>query len=242
MSLFGDLFHITFKYLLNIISPIVGWFFIETFTNPCPSVYVLIETNNVEQRDLRIHLLYGILHGLAFLLFHFLVSWICYMACQLQLAFWHMGNVNIWLISIGWAAKSVAHELRTPRCTGRLLPKASVRRSSDRLLKGWVCSIDLRILVTFFVNAIAETGHSSFRNMRQHKNLWFCRSSIVKHRSNPCNLSISFACPNFETWSSNVQHVAVDLLNGIYNYHLYILILILSNYDYIYIYYIWEIL
>ena len=35
MSLFGDLFHITFKYLLEIISPILGWCSIGTFTNPC---------------------------------------------------------------------------------------------------------------------------------------------------------------------------------------------------------------
>ena len=35
MSLFGDLFHITFKYLLEIVSPIVGWCSIGTFTNPC---------------------------------------------------------------------------------------------------------------------------------------------------------------------------------------------------------------
>ena len=35
MSLSGDWFHITFPYLLEIISPIVGWCSIGTFTNPC---------------------------------------------------------------------------------------------------------------------------------------------------------------------------------------------------------------
>ena len=35
MSLFGDWFRITFKYLLEIISPIVGWCSSGTFTNPC---------------------------------------------------------------------------------------------------------------------------------------------------------------------------------------------------------------
>ena len=35
MSLFGEWFHITFKYLLEIISPVVGWCSIRTFANPC---------------------------------------------------------------------------------------------------------------------------------------------------------------------------------------------------------------
>ena len=51
MSLFGDLFHITFKYLLEIISPIVGWCFQHWDINPKPFSHQLTRTNHKKKLD-----------------------------------------------------------------------------------------------------------------------------------------------------------------------------------------------
>jgi hypothetical protein len=104
---------------------------------------------------------------------------------------------------------------RTPRAVYRA-PTAKGRRSMGTMgtgsVKGSISEFWCFCCRSYGLRGCRNLSFCFSGNMKQQKKRDFCRFCTVKHRGNPCNLSISLACPNFETWSSNIQHVAAEFM------------------------------
>ena len=171
----------------------------------------------MEQRDLRINLIQSTLWNFTWFgnLFVWFFCWYLgfgYMACQLQRDLFGQHLAHQPRLS---CQKCSPLASRTPRAVYRA-PTAKGRRSMGTMgtgsVKGSISEFWCFCCRSYGLRGCRNLSFCFSGNMKQQKKSDFCRFCTVKHRGNPCNLSISLACPNFETWSSNIQHVAAEFM------------------------------